>query len=434
VTTDVLRSVTNNVKVIVFFDRTKPFYDFVVDLLDQYRVQCPKLEIEYVDYQRSPGRAKTVQDEYRLSTGEEADRVIFDAGAKRKVIFAKDLSELDYSALLKGKEVKRTGFKGELLFTSALYSILDPKPTKVYFLAGHQERSPFDTDDQVGYSSFAGVLQESQIAVARLESTALVSGDIPADCQLLVVANPITPLAQTELDKIEKYLNQGGRALVLVSTDSANQPTGMEQLLLDNWGVEIGRNFVYDPPQGKAGDERYLLVTHFVNHPIVNSLLGSRLLLMQPRSVAAVAKSPQAADAPKVVELATTSPHGVATLGGGRIQRQGAVIPLIAAVEKGAIQGITADRGATRMVVVGESLFLANAAIKYDSNREFARNAINWLLNRDVLVQGIGSRPIKEYRIAMTTGELSTVRWLLMAGFPGGVLFLGFLVWLRRRA
>ena len=115
------------------------------------------------------------------------------------------------------------------------------------------------------------------------------------------------------------------------------------------------------------------------------------------------------------------------------LERWGAVIPLSVAVEKGAIQGMTTDHGAARMVVVGDSYFLANKAMQIDANRDFARNAVNWLISRDLLVQGIGARTLKEYRITMTPGEMAKVRWVFLAGFPGGVLFLGFLVWMRRR-
>jgi hypothetical protein len=141
----------------------------------------------------------------------------------------------------------------------------------------------------------------------------------------------------------------------------------------------------------------------------------------------------RSADAPNVTELATTSPDGVATRGGGRDERRGSAIPLMVAVEKGAIQGIATDRGATRIVVVGECHFLSNLGIDIEANRDFARSTLNWLLSRDVLLDGIGPRPIKEYRITMTSAEMSTLRWLFLAGFPGGVLCIGFVVWLRRR-
>ena len=433
VTKEVLRSVTNQVKVIVFFDRTKPLFDMVADLLNQYRAECPKLELEFVDYERSIGRAKTVLAEYDLSPASDGDRVVFDLGGKRRVVYAKDLSEFDYNALLRGEEARRTGFKGEELFTSAIYSLVDARPVRVYFLQGHQEHSPTDSDDRTGYLKFARILEEAQVSVSSLETTALMKGDVPGDCQLLIVANPLQALEPEELKAIEKYLNSGGRMLVLFSLQSLQRETGLEPLLA-NWGVEVGKNLVSEAGQGKAGDANQLIVSNFGNHVIVKPLARSRLLLIAPRSIGTRAKNPQSADAPKVIELATTSTGGVATRTDGRVEREAATIPVMVAVEKGAIQGIAADRGAARIVVAGDSYFLVNQIIDVEANRDLARNAVNWLLSRDALVQGIGTKSIKEYRIVMTASELATIRWLFLAGFPGGVLFVGFVVWFRRRA
>ena len=216
---------------------------------------------------------------------------------------------------------------------------------------------------------------------------------------------------------------------MLLSRNSIQEVTGLENLLTA-WGVEVGRNSVFEASEQ---DPRQVVVTHFGNHPVVSALGRSRMVLLMPRSVGPRTHSPQSADAPKVTELATTSPSGVALRADGRPERSGAAIPLMVAVEKGAIQGIAADRGAARMVVVGDSYFLANTGMRIDANRDFARNAVNWLVSRDLLLQGIGTRTIKEYRITVTAGELARVRWAFLAGFPGGVLFLGFLVWLRRR-
>ena len=56
----------------------------------------------------------------------------------------------------------------------------------------------------------------------------------------------------------------------------------------------------------------------------------------------------------------------------------------------------------------------------------------NWLLDRTPLIQ-IGPRPVNEYSLLMTQTQLQSTELTLLAGMPGGVLFLGLLVWLRRR-
>ena len=108
-------------------------------------------------------------------------------------------------------------------------------------------------------------------------------------------------------------------------------------------------------------------------------------------------------------------------------------MPLIVAVERGGVRNVSAERGATRIVVAGDSIFLANDTIDKLANHDFASHAVNWLLARDELLIGIPPRPMKTYTFTMSRAQLISVQWILLAGMPGGALVLGGLVWLRRR-
>jgi hypothetical protein len=107
--------------------------------------------------------------------------------------------------------------------------------------------------------------------------------------------------------------------------------------------------------------------------------------------------------------------------------------PLAVAVEQKAVPGVASTRGITRMVVAGDSSFLDNEMITAVANRDFAGYAVNWLLDRTVLLDGIGPRPVTEFRLTMTRDQQKTVRWLLLGALPGAVLLFGGLVWLVRR-
>jgi ABC-type uncharacterized transport system involved in gliding motility auxiliary subunit len=150
---------------------------------------------------------------------------------------------------------------------------------------------------------------------------------------------------------------------------------------------------------------------------------------MLPRSVGQLKVRSQAADAPHVDELAFTGLN--ATAAGDLVHKP--PFPLMVAVEKGAIKDVITERGSTRIVVVGDSIFLANHYIDALANRDFAGNAVNWLLERTQLLEGLGARPIEEHRIVMTKAQLHQAQWVLLAILPGSVLVLGGLVWLRRR-
>jgi len=46
------------------------------------------------------------------------------------------------------------------------------------------------------------------------------------DCNLLIIAGPRTELSETELQKIDQYLAQGGGLFVLFNYFSIKRPTG----------------------------------------------------------------------------------------------------------------------------------------------------------------------------------------------------------------
>ncbi len=431
----VLASLTNDVKVIVLFEPDVPgtLYADVKALARAYHDANSRVQVEFVDYLRNSRRAAQVKAQYLLSTSADADLVIFDCGGRHRIVNARELSEYDVSAALRGQPVRRTAFKGEQFFTSAILGVAEAKPPRVYTLVGHREHDFASEDSQEGYQKFADLLREKNLLVDPLS---LATNDVPDDCALLVVAGPRTRLPSEELDKIDAYLKKGGRLFALLPNTLFAQASrsGLERRLAE-WNIEVGDNLVEDRAQAQTGSDRTLFVSEFRGHAMVNPLRGARLVLVTPRSVRQRTPDLRGADAVKVDELAFTSPSGRArvSLGAGQgvVETNGA-IPLIVAAEKGTVAGVSPDRGATRLVVVGESTFLANALIDAEANRDFASLAVNWLLGRMHLLD-IGPRPLREYQASLTVAQRRNLRWLLLGAMPGSVLFLGLLVWVRRR-
>jgi ABC-type uncharacterized transport system involved in gliding motility auxiliary subunit len=434
----VLAALTNQAKVTILFDRTAPLFSAVSGLLKEYAYVCPRVSVEHVDYKRDLARTELIVAKYQLAQG-DTDQVIFELNGRTKTVRGSELSEYDWTGLLSGdREVRRVAFKGEALFTGALASVLEAQSPMAYFLQGHGEHDPASDEPMNGYSALAKLLRQKNIATAPLGLAG--NREIPDDCQLLIVAGPQHRFDPAELDKIGKYLAQGGRLLALLSYHrSRYSPTGLERLLA-NWGVAVGENLVFDPKNSKSGSD--LIATNLTGHPAVKPLRGSSLYLVGARSVGpqpGVAPSPEAAQVQVLVSTSDEgytasemTPSGVPRLNPVR-DRRGA-IPLMAAVERGNLQGVSADRGSTRMVVVGESLFLGNGAIENQANMEFASQVVNWLLDRPTFLVGIAPRPVDQYRLMLSRAEMAQLRWILLGALPGAALLLGFLVWLRRRA
>src|SRR6266487_1704517 len=422
-TLKLLQTRTNQVKVIVFFDPDEALYASVKGLINEYQLACPKLDVEYVNYLLLTGRANLNKKQYQLFDADK-DLVIFDCNGKKRIVRARELSDYDLQGIFAGKEAKRTSFKGEQFFTTAILGVTDPKPFKAYCLQGHGEHDPASEDEATGYLKFARVLEDKDIVV---EPLSLLTNDVPVDCQLLIIAGPRHTLSPEELERIDNYLNPGGRAFILLLNPGIERvkKSGLEKTLA-NWGVAVGDGLVTDDAQANAGQNNVLYVANFGQHDIVRPLAGSRLGLAFPHAVRPQPGASRAADTAKVVELAFTTERGK------EAGRAGGAVPLMVAVEKGTIPGVAADTGSTRLVVVGDSLFLVNAIIEFDANRDFESLAVNWLLDR-VQLLAIGPRPIHEYKISLTQSQMSGARWILMGAMPGAVLLVGLLVWAGRR-
>jgi|SRR5579872_6883069 len=436
-TLGLLRAITNQVKVVVYYQKTDPLYSIITALLDEYRLANPKISVETVDWERDAPGAQRIKDKYRLGSSQDKNLVIFDCNGKYKPIPGDWLGtyQVDPVANEKEPEFHRNlkSFKGELVFSSVLLNVTNPKSWTACYLKGHGEPSIDDSDKDEpgnsGYQKFKGVLQENGIQPTTLSLTG--TNIVPKDCDLLIVAGPQTRLQPSELEKIAQYLKDGGRMLVLFNNYvGRNGENGLESILAD-WGVDVGSNYIRDPENSVSGTGKDITVTDFnAKHPLVNPLLGTRLHLILPRSIRKLNLGKQGPEIPKVDELAFTGAKAV--INDSHVP-EGKRIPLIVAVEKGNVSGIFTERGLTRIVVAGDSLFLNNQLIEADANRDFAGYAVNWLLEQTQMMQGIGPHSITEYTLRMTRSQMTSVRWLFLAGMPGVILTFGGLVWLRRR-
>lgn len=431
-TVDVLRSLTNHVAVTLYYDTQDDFYTTILTLLNEYQAVNPNLSIRTVDYVRDAGEAEKIKAQYKLNSPTDKNLIIFDCDGRTKIANGDALTQYtlekvqEENAAEKEREFRRkpVAFNGELMFTSMLLAVTNPKPFEAYFLQGHGEPSLADSGE-TGYLKFAALLQQNYIAVKPLEL--LGDNPVPADCNLLIIAGPRTMFSNLELQKIGQYLSRGGRLFLLLDYASIQRPTGLEDILR-HWGVSVGNDVVQDRQHTISGSD--VEVYNFGQHPVVDPLTGLALELILPRPVSRINWQSPPADAPKVDELAFSGPDSILMNDRGQ-PPQG--YPMLAAVEQNEVKGLAADHGGCRMVVAGDSFFLSNQVIDGGANRDFAGYAVNWLLDRPTLLQGIGPRPVVEFRLIMTRQQQRNVRWLLLGALPGGVLLLGGLVWLRRR-
>ncbi|HTV40178.1 MAG TPA: DUF4350 domain-containing protein [Candidatus Sulfotelmatobacter sp.] len=434
-TTTFLQSLTNRVDVTVYYDKDNKLYSMVMALLNEYHRVDPRIHITVVDYLRNAGEAEIVKAKYHLPDNlAHPDQpllknlIIFDCDGRSVPVPGDSLFQLGPTGMSKDKKIEfgPVAFKGEMMFTAALQNVTNPKPFIAYYLVGRGEPSPADTSEN-GYSKFGSILGEDYVRLAPL--TLLGDSDVPSDCNLLIIAGPRQRFSDSELTKIDNYISRGGRLLVMFDYNSVGQSTGLEDVLA-RWGVNVGEDSVQDTVNTTSGND--VLVMNFdPSSPVVNPLANSELQMLLPRPIGPIDDPNAKPDAPTVTPLAITSDKTVLWGLHGAVPRS---YPLMVSVEgNSADKGVPTPVANMRMVVVGDTMFLNNKYIEAGANRDFAGYAVNWLLNRPSLLNGIGPRPVIEYRLLMSKTQLRDVRWLLLGALPGTTLVLGSLVWLRRR-
>jgi hypothetical protein len=436
-TINLVRGLTNEVKVTLYYNRDNDLYPTVAALLGEYARLNSRLQIETVDYLRDAAAAQRVKLAHQLpdsSKEEEKNFIIFECEGRKEVVngYALGNYEIEVDQDKGTYERRTTAFKGEMMFTAKLLSVTSPRPLKAYVLQGHGEHDLNSGDEVLGYQEFRSILAQNNIKLEALFLTG--TNTVPGDCNLLIVPGPRAAIPDAELETISQYLNEGGRLFALFNAATLDQRAGLEKVLARDWNVSVRESVVTDPDHSlnffKAQPSADVAVGAFSKHPAVSALIGFNLDLIYPRPVFPITPQETTAETPKVDILFATEKTATLLKETRPKPRQ---YPLAVAVERGTVAGVATGRGTTRMVIVGDSMFLANTAIKQVANRDFAGYAINWLLERPQLTEGLGPRPMNVFRIALTRAQLGRVQWLLLAALPGGILLFGGLVWLRRQ-
>ncbi len=432
-TLSVLQSITNHVAVTLYYDESDEMYSTISSLLNEYQLANPNISVHTVDYVRDAADAQKIKEQYKLDGADDKDLVIFDDNGRFKIAPGDALVQYTLQQIQDETDKtnlnfrrKPVAFNGEMMFTSLLLAVINPKPFKAYFLQGDGEPSLTDTGDN-GYYKFATAIAQNDIEIEPL--TLGGGGAIPDDCDVLIIAGAHERFQDSEIQKIDQYLAQGGRLFALFNYYSIKDPTGLEPIL-QHWGVNLGMDCVRDMQNSPSRNGNDIEIFNFAKHPVVNPLAGSGLFLVLPRPVSKVNFQNPPPDSPEVDELAFSGPD--ATLSDSPAAAPQAY-PLMAAVEQKAGAGVANSRGLTRMVVVGDSFAFGNNAIGLVENRDFIGYAVNWLLDQTQMLAGLGPKPVTEYKLLMTQSQQVTLRWLLLGLLPGSVLLFGGLVWLVRR-
>ena len=160
------------------------------------------------------------------------------------MVGAADLTEYDFCSMQMGQQPEVAGFRGEQRFTRALLDLAGGERPRVLFTTGHGEISLDDRSD-TGLGQAQRILGDNNFDLEEWSS--LGAPAVPEGTDLVVIAGPTSTFLPPELDLFSRYLDGGGRMLVLLDPPlgaagaAAREigTTGLEDWLR-GYGVDAG--------------------------------------------------------------------------------------------------------------------------------------------------------------------------------------------------
>ena len=319
--------------------------------------------------------------------------------------------------------------------TNAIIKVGRTETKKVYFLQGHGEKDPEDSD-QSGYMLAKISLEAQGYSVEPVNIAE--SGMIPEDARVLVVAGLQNAPFSLEIELIEAFLNDGGGVLFMMDPT----PSPALSSFFTKWGVVVDDNIVLDV--SGAGrlmgmSESMPLVLRYESHPITDRF-SSMSFFPLTRSIRTADELPDDID---VMPLFYSSENSwgetdfnspTAAFNPGKdLEGPLSLAVAVAREKRETWEGLDETPApAARMVVAGTSNFAINAYFQVQGNGNLFLNMINWLAQDEDLI-AIRPKPVDDRRIILSQGQMTLIRIFTIYLLPAAAIVCGIAVVVRRR-
>ena len=391
------------------------------DRLAEYTYLSSQVKVDYIDLNKEPALARQYQ------------------------IQSRGTIVVEYQ-----KRIERvTSGTGEQEITNAIVKAVQGQQRKVYFVAGHGEKDPGSNDERGGYTGAQSVLQRDNFTIASLPLAQ--QPDVPADAAVVVVAGPTRDYLAPEIEALSKYLNRGGKALIMLDPPDTTTAPPLTNLvaLAAAWGVTVGNDIVID--QSSIGQRigrgpGAPVVASYPPHAITQRFNFATMFPLARSAAPATGgernaqplleTSPQSWAESDVKALAERRP---VSFDAG--EKQGPIVlgsaiavpaPDSPAPKPPAPGQPPPPRVETRLVVLGDSDFAANDSLNDQGNADLFANIVNWLGEQENLI-AIRPKAPDDRRVTMTVDQMRLVMWLSLVLVPGAVFAIGVITWWRRR-
>ena len=320
----------------------------------------------------------------------------------------------------------------EQTLTNSLLRIARQKQRRVSFLSGHGERDPLGQANH-DLGKFGQLLEQKGIVLDTLKLAE--TADIPADTNLLVIADPRVVLLPGEIQLVHRYLQAGGNLLWLVEPGAI---AGLDPIA-EALGIEFLPGTIVDATTQLFGIDNpaFALIPDYPMHPITREMTS---LTLYPQASALDVSAPQEWQAEP---LLTTLDRAWTEIGpiSGTIRFDEDSDERMGPLDIGFVfsrmnnkkdSGDGESSAEQRVIVIGDSDFLSNAYLGNGGNVELGLNLFNWLNHDDQFIT-VTARTASDVNLELGKTAQIIIGFGFLFGMPLLLLGSGVAIWWRRR-
>ena len=232
-----------------FTDPSSIYSYQVSQVLKKYEQHNQRIKVSYVDLDSNPTFASQYSEE-SLATG---DVIVESSQRLQKLAYLDLFNVTSASSSVTGTE--QISSRAEEAITGAILYVTDANPMLATFVSGH---------DEADVSVFNDLLRKNGYNLGTVNT---FTEEIDASTQLLVIAAPNRDFTDSEIDKIDAFLANGGNyGRQLVYLASASQPSLPKlEAYLQEWGIAVGSGAVVETDSNLTYLSPYITLQQYDN-------------------------------------------------------------------------------------------------------------------------------------------------------------------------
>ena len=430
-TKDVLVNLKTPVQILFFSTPQDPpdIVVYITNLLAEYQEYAHRLTLKSIDPDEHPEQARR----YGVTI---YPTVVFECGKHRRAVpWVKII--VPY-----GQE---QAMEAEHVFTGAIMEVTGALQKKLYFLTGHGE-----ADLNSDYTRARDALFDNLYRVQPLDLA--INPGIPKDAAAIVIAGPQRSLARSEIEIIRNYLEDNGRALILINP---GVPPEMKDLL-SAWDVRIEDGTIMDPSSYAAPAKDSPMVPRIRNFfPLSNNYFPGATAIIPKEGYTPKPMIIGDGDIPQV--LWTSENRRIQMLSVLRTSQDSWLEKNFDPLKEPSFDPKTEIKGPlnigffittltpdeskegknkiverSRLAIFGDSDFASNKHFSNTANGDLFLNAVNWLTSGTELIH-IERKVVPFRRLVAGPETIHFIRVSSIGLLPLIVLTAGIAIWWRRR-